>query len=249
MPPSTMASSTESTDTMALPVKIWCSTDPPPSPSRSRLRRWVAAGTADGGIWPPAVSRRTSEATASGLVPPGTGASAGSAVSWWPGACGSGVVFSDMGFSFVAGRLRERRRRRAAGGVGGGAGFGFGGRDAGHHQAQHVAGGGGGHDADQLAAVEHGDPVRQLHDLVEFGGDDHDRSAVIAFGDDALVHELDRADVQAAGGLGGDEEPQRAGEFAGQHHLLLVAAREGADGGGDRGGADVEFLDFLGRVL
>ena len=46
--------------------------------------------------------------------------------------------------------------------------------------------------------------------------------------DDALVDELDRADVEAAGRLGGDEQPQVAAELAGEHDLLLVAAGEPA---------------------
>ena len=41
-----------------------------------------------------------------------------------------------------------------------------------------------------------------------------------------LVDELDRADVEAAGRLGGDEQPQVAAELAGEHDLLLVAAGE-----------------------
>ena len=47
--------------------------------------------------------------------------------------------------------------------------------------------------------------------------------------DDALVDELDRADVDAAGRLRGDEQAQVAAELAGEHDLLLVAAREPAD--------------------
>ena len=97
---------------------------------------------------------------------------------------------------------------------------------AGHHQAEHFARGVGGDDADDPAPVEHHDPVRERDDLVELGGDDEDRNAGVAAGDDLLVDELDRADVDAAGRLGGDEEPQVAGQLAGHDHLLLVAARE-----------------------
>ena len=102
------------------------------------------------------------------------------------------------------------------------------------------------HDA---ARVEHRDPVCQLQDFVKFRGHDHDRRSVVTFGDDALVDELDRADVKPACGLRSDEQPERTGELPGQDHLLLVAAGEGAHRGGDGGRADVEFLDLPGRVL
>ena len=48
-------------------------------------------------------------------------------------------------------------------------------------------------------------------DLVEFGRDDDDRDAGVARLDDALVDELDRADVDAARGLRGDEQPTARG--------------------------------------
>ena len=63
--------------------------------------------------------------------------------------------------------------------------------------------------------------------------------------DDALVDELDRADVDAAGRLGGDEQAQVAAELAGEHDLLLVAAGEPADLGVDALRADVELLDLV----
>ena len=49
--------------------------------------------------------------------------------------------------------------------------------------------------------------------------------------DDPPVHELHRADVQAAGRLGDDQQLQRPGQLAGQHDLLLVAAGQRARGG------------------
>ena len=48
--------------------------------------------------------------------------------------------------------------------------------------------------------------------------------------DDAAVHELHRADVEAAGRLGHDEQLQRTRQLAGEHHLLLVAAGQRARG-------------------
>ena len=74
-------------------------------------------------------------------------------------------------------------------------------RDAGHHQAQHAARRVRRHDPDDPAAVHHDDPIGQGGHLVELGGDDQHRGAGIALGDDALVDELDRSDVDAAGRL------------------------------------------------
>ena len=54
--------------------------------------------------------------------------------------------------------------------------------------------------------------------------------AAVALGDDPLVHELDRADVEAARRLGHDQQLQRAGQLAGEHDLLLVAAGQGRRG-------------------
>ena len=56
------------------------------------------------------------------------------------------------------------------------------------------------------------------------------RRAVVPFGHDPLVQELDGADVHTTGGLGGDEEPQRPGQLPGHDHLLLVAAGQRAGG-------------------
>ena len=56
----------------------------------------------------------------------------------------------------------------------------------------------------------HHDPVGERDDLVELGRDDQHGHAAVAGGDDPLVDELDRADVDAAGRLGGDEQAQVA---------------------------------------
>ena len=99
-----------------------------------------------------------------------------------------------------------------------------------------------------LAFVHDGDPVRERVNLVEFGGDDEYGHAVVALLDDAAVHELDRAHVEPAGRLAGDEHLVLTREFPGQDHLLLVAAGQRAHRHLRRGGADVEFLDAFGCV-
>ena len=78
--------------------------------------------------------------------------------------------------------------------------------------------------ADQLAAVDDGDPVGQLEDLVELRRDEQDGRPGVALGDGLLVDELDAADVEAASRLVEDEQAQVAAELARDDDLLLVAA-------------------------
>ena len=92
------------------------------------------------------------------------------------------------------------------------------------------------HDRDAVADGEH---------LVELGADDEDRGPLVALLHDPLVDVLDRADVEAAGGLRGDDELERARELAGDDDLLLVAARQRARVGVDPGRPDVVVLDRL----
>ncbi len=56
------------------------------------------------------------------------------------------------------------------------------------------------------------------------------------------MDELDGAHVQPARRLGGDEEPDGAGELSRDHHLLLVAAGEAAHPRVDAGRAYIEFI-------
>ena len=92
--------------------------------------------------------------------------------------------------------------------------------------------------------VEHDQqPVGERHHLVEFGRHDQHRGAVVALFDDAGVDVLDRADVDAAGRLGGDDEVDVATELPGDDHLLLVAAGQGLELDVDVRGADVVLLD------
>src|SRR5699024_12191585 len=50
----------------------------------------------------------------------------------------------------------------------------------------------------------------ELGDLVQLGGDDHHRGALVPLVEDPAVQELDRADVHAAGGLRSDQQRQLA---------------------------------------
>ena len=65
--------------------------------------------------------------------------------------------------------------------------------------------------------------------LVQLAGDHQHGGADVPLVHDPAVDELDRADVHAAGGLGGDEELERPGHLPGHDDLLLVAAGERAD--------------------
>ena len=116
-------------------------------------------------------------------------------------------------------------------------------RHPGHHEAEDVAVGVAGDDADDPAPVHHGDPVGERHDLVELAGDEQDGGAGVPLGDEPLVDELDGPDVHATGGLGGDEDAQRPGHLPCHDHLLLVAAGEPLGGLLRPAGTDVELRD------
>ena len=62
--------------------------------------------------------------------------------------------------------------------------------------------------------------------LVEFRRDDEHRGSNVSFRDDPVVQELDRTHVNPPGRLVGQQQRQRARQFPGQHHLLLIAARQ-----------------------
>ena len=59
------------------------------------------------------------------------------------------------------------------------------------------------------------------------------------------MDELDRSHVDATGGLCRDQEGGLGSELASDHDLLLVAARQGLDGGLRRRRADVELAHEL----
>src|SRR5215472_4851097 len=118
---------------------------------------------------------------------------------------------------------------------------------AGHQQAELLLGDGGRAERDDPALVHDGDAVGQGVDLVKLGRDDHHRHSLVTLGDQAFVHELDRADIQAAGRLADDHQLDFPAHLPGDHDLLLVATgqRPGRRGGGL--GPHVVLLDALDR--
>ncbi len=99
---------------------------------------------------------------------------------------------------------------------------------AGHRDAELLLGRGRRELADDLALVHDEDPVGEREDLLELERDEQDRAALVALLDQPAVDELDRADVEAARRLGGDQDLRVAVDLAREHDLLLVAARERA---------------------
>jgi len=102
------------------------------------------------------------------------------------------------------------------------------------------------------AAVEDGEAVGEGEEFVEVGVDEEDGGAAGA-GFEELPHdEGGGADVEAAGGVDGDDEGflrQRVGvEFAGEDGFLLVAAGEAGGGVGCGAATDVERFDEAGGV-
>src|SRR3982750_3354746 len=81
-----------------------------------------------------------------------------------------------------------------------------------------------------LAAEEDDDAIRELEQLVQVDRDEHDRLALTAVLEQALVHVLGSAHVHALRGVGGDQHAVLARHLARDHDLLLVAARQREDG-------------------
>src|SRR5207253_1535127 len=68
--------------------------------------------------------------------------------------------------------------------------------------------------ADDAALVDDEDPVGEREDLVELERDEQDGLALVALLDEAAVHVLDRADVETARRLRGDQHVRGARDLA-----------------------------------
>src|SRR5439155_12558493 len=77
---------------------------------------------------------------------------------------------------------------------------------------------------DDLALVDAKDAVREGEDLVEFEGDEQHRLAVVSSLDQPAMNEFARADVEATGRLGSDQDAGFASDLTREHDLLLIAA-------------------------
>ena len=98
---------------------------------------------------------------------------------------------------------------------------------------------------DLVQFAHHDDAVGQPQHLVELGGDEQHRDAVVGEGGDEALDLRLGADVDAAGGLVEEQQLGRRQQPAGEQHLLLVAAGEVGDDRLRVGRADVEGLDVL----
>ena len=103
--------------------------------------------------------------------------------------------------------------------------------------------------AHDLALVDDEDAVGQRAHLLELQRDEQDAAARVALGDQAAVDELDRADVQAARGLRGDEHARVARDLARDDALLLVAARQRRGQRCRAAAAHVVLLDEAGGAV
>ncbi|MCC5022809.1 MAG: hypothetical protein J6386_08430 [Candidatus Synoicihabitans palmerolidicus] len=81
------------------------------------------------------------------------------------------------------------------------------------------------------------------HDFLYFGRDKYDGEAVLAEFGDQFLDFLFSAHVDAPSGLVEQEQARRGGKPTGQEHLLLVAAREGADRHFGARGFDAQSFD------
>src|SRR5438552_764109 len=95
----------------------------------------------------------------------------------------------------------------------------------------------------QAALVNHEDPVAERQDLGQLRGDEQYRPSRVTLAQQALVEERDRAQVDAAGRVSGQDHRRAAGQLARGDQLLLVAARELARGERGIGRPDVELRE------
>ncbi len=102
---------------------------------------------------------------------------------------------------------------------------------------------------DDLAFVEHEDAVGEREDLLELERHEQDRAAFVAFGDEPPVEVFDRADVEAARWLSGDQRLRVAGDLACGDDLLLVPARQRSGRRERAAPSHVELLDQRLRAL
>ena len=98
---------------------------------------------------------------------------------------------------------------------------------------------------DESSAVHHRDAIGEREHLGELGRDEQDRLARVARRAQLRVNELDRADVDAARRLRGEQHLKSRAHLARDHDLLLVAAGERARRQQRIGRADVERRDLL----
>src|ERR1700733_11923140 len=81
--------------------------------------------------------------------------------------------------------------------------------------------------SDDPALVDHDDPVRQSPDFLVLERHEQYRATLVALRDETAVNELDRAHIEAAGRLVGDQDLRLGRDLAGDGDLLLVAAGQG----------------------
>ena len=93
-----------------------------------------------------------------------------------------------------------------------------------------------------LALRHHRDAVGELQDFVEVLGDQQHRGAAVALFDDLGANIGDGGEIEAEAGIGDDQHVDGAGEFAGEHRALHVAAGEVADRRVGRNGLDAVAL-------
>ena len=106
-----------------------------------------------------------------------------------------------------------------------------------------------GEDLLNVSVVDYSDAVGNIHDFIQFKGDEQDSYTLISLTDQHLMYVFDSTDIQAAGGLDRDQKLGLLGNLPSDDDLLLVAARESACGLGTAVlGADIVGFDqFLGE--
>jgi len=113
----------------------------------------------------------------------------------------------------------------------------------GHHQTDLFLGRGAAvHDAADLAAAQHQNPVAQLQQHIQIFADIDDGHALHLLVGHQVVNGVGSIDIQTAHSVGGHQNRWIHGDFAANQNLLHVAAGELPDGSGDAGRDNFQFL-------
>ena len=100
-----------------------------------------------------------------------------------------------------------------------------------------------------MAVKHHGNPVRERQDFVKFHADQQDRFARVTQGDNLLVDEFNRANINSARRLADQQNIGVVLNIAGQNDLLLVAAGKALGIQARIGGADVKPFHLADGVV
>ena len=107
-----------------------------------------------------------------------------------------------------------------------------------------------GEDLLDMSVVNNCDPVRDIHDFIQFEGNQKDSNALIPLPDQHFVYIFDSADIQAPGRRDSDQELWLLRNLTSDNNLLLITAGKTAREFGTAvlGTHIVSLNQFLGKA-